>query len=124
VLGGDHVAQGRLVEHQTEVLEVAPDPETSPGVGRQRGDVAAVKGDRPGVQPLQAADGVEQRGLAGTVGPNEPDNATTGNAQRDAVDGMQPPEGNAGAVDREEVGRHAVSHRRLLACGSRRAGRR
>ena len=53
--------------------------------GRPR-HVDAVERHRAGVGPQVAGDQVEQRRLAGTVGPDDPDRVTLGDLERQTVD--------------------------------------
>ena len=49
-------------------------------------DVDSVESHRAGVGPEVTGDQVEQRGLPGTVRPDDPDGVTLGDLERQAVD--------------------------------------
>ena len=67
VLGHGEVGEG------LELLEGAGHAAAGDAVGPHAGDLAAVEEDAAGVERLEAGDQVEQRGLAGAVGPDDAD---------------------------------------------------
>ena len=62
------------------------------------GDILSVKADAALVRPIDAGDDVEQGRFAGTVGPDDRDDAAAGDLERQVVHG-----GNAAKVDAEPV---------------------
>ena len=67
------------------VLEHAPDC-ACPLVLGQEGDVPATQGDVAGIQPEGAADGVEERALAGAVGADDSGELSFVHVQGEAVE--------------------------------------
>ena len=70
--GADVVLDGEAAEDRRLLRQIA-DPEPRALVHRQRGDVLAVEFDAAAVGLDQPGDHVEDRGLAGAVGPEQPD---------------------------------------------------
>ena len=66
------VAYRRALD-EADVLERAPEPEGGALVDGQAGDVPPLVQDAAGVGHVEAGDEVEQRRLAGAVGPDHPD---------------------------------------------------
>jgi hypothetical protein len=56
---------------------------------RLRRQLHAGEGDRPRRRLVQAGEAVEEGGLAGTVGPDQPDDLTGVHLQADVVDGLE-----------------------------------
>ena len=81
------------VEHQL-LRDVAGRAAQSPPRG-------AGHGDPPAARPLQAEDDAQQRGLARTVGPDEPGELTRPYLEGDVVEDRAPPEDDAEVLDRE-----------------------
>src|SRR5262249_19725112 len=52
----------------------------------------AIQQDAPAARPQRAGDEVENGGLAGAIGPDQPGDAATLDAERDIVDGLYPAE--------------------------------
>ena len=71
----EHVLLGRHVAEQADVLERPGDPEADDLVGLAAGDLRAVEHDPALGRDVQAGDHVEERRLAGAVGPDEADDA-------------------------------------------------
>ena len=73
-IGGDQqvVANGEVLE-QLERLERPDQPELGPRVGAQAGEVGPVEGDVALGDRREAGDGVDEGGLAGTVGADQAD---------------------------------------------------
>src|SRR4029079_19377031 len=79
----------------------APHAEAADVVRRQPRDVAALEQDGAGVGAQMAGDQVEQRGLAGAVGPDDGGDLALGHAHAGVVDGQEAVEGFAQAADLE-----------------------
>src|SRR6185369_11302967 len=96
-----------VVEHahaaeQGDVLERAGDPERG-DVGRpQVRAVAAVEPDVSLVGMVEAADAVEQRGLARAVGPDDGGDLTARDREADTVEGQERTEPDTDAVDLQQ----------------------
>ena len=88
---------------EAAVLERADEPQRGPLLGDVVGEVLAVEAQRPLRRCDDARHGVEQRGLARPVGPDEPDDRPRLDRHRDLVQGPQPPEGHD-QVDDVEAG--------------------
>ena len=87
-----HVLAGGQRAEQLEPLERAGQPEPGPAVGLHGGDVGVEEVDRAAVGGLQAADHVEQGGLAGAVGPDQPGDRARLHGQADVVESDDPAE--------------------------------
>ena len=83
-------------------------------MGLAPGELGAVEGDRALGRDVQAGDHVEERGLAGAVGPDERDDAAARDGEVDVVDGQQAAEALRAALGDEQVA--------ALLAGSRRRG--
>ena len=79
-------------------------------VGHQPGDVLAVQPDRAAGRPVDAGNGVEQRGLTRAIGPDQPGDRTVCNFQARAVDGLQAAEVFRNRLDRD----HRIAAKALL----------
>src|SRR5262245_35442921 len=79
-------------------------------------DVGAVEADFPAVGVEIAGDQIEERGLAGAVGPDDADCLAARDAEIDGVGRLDRAEGSGEAVDLEE-------HRRASAGATRHPGR-
>src|ERR687894_748087 len=85
-----------------EALERAGDTEPGPLVGGHTDDVAAVEPDPAPLDRLQAADGVEERRLAGAVRPDEPGRLAGRHVQVHEVQRLDASEGHGDLLDLEE----------------------
>ena len=72
---------------QARVLEGAAQAEPGPGRRRAVGDVDAGQLDPPGVGTEEPGDDVEERGLAGAVGPDDADDLAVLGVERHVVEG-------------------------------------
>src|SRR6266542_2098637 len=99
--GHDVVEHAHALE-QGDVLEGARDAEGGHVRRRQTGAVAAVEGDPSLVRAVEAADGVQQGGLARAVGADDRDDLTATDLEAHAVEGQQRSEPHADAVDLEQ----------------------
>ena len=88
--GGDQqiLEHGDVLE-RTRNLERAADAGDAAGAWRRRRDIAAVKVDRAAVRREQAGDQIEQRGLAGAVGPDDAERFALGDFKLNAIDGFE-----------------------------------
>src|SRR5207302_2582015 len=68
-------------------LERAADAEPGDAMGRHARDRGSIPADVAAVQPVQAADAVEQGGLARAIGADDADDVALGDLECDAVDG-------------------------------------
>ena len=73
VAAQQHVVQYGARAEKFDVLEGAGDTPSGDGIGFQPDDRPAVEADRPRVRMVEAADAVEEGGLARAVGPDEGD---------------------------------------------------
>ena len=73
-----------------------------PPVGREPGDVDALEEDAALVRRIDAVDDVEQRGLAGAVGPDDGEQLAAVDLEADAVDGHQAAEALGHVLEDEE----------------------
>ena len=126
----DRLGDGERRE-QPGVLERPAEAAAGPGrSGCSVGDVVAVEHDRAVVGGQEAGDEVEQRRLAGAVGPDEPEDlARVRASKRDVVDGGDAAEALGDAADLEHdgvasagrsTGRRTVRRRRSAPCARRR----
>jgi hypothetical protein len=81
------VVEHRHAAEQRDVLEGAREPELGALRGGQAGDVLAAEADVAAVGPVEAGNGVEQRGLAGAVGADHGRDGTGRYFEADAVQG-------------------------------------
>ena len=100
---GDRLGDHEPGEEATP-LEGAPEPESGPGGGRRVDEVCSTETDRAAVERLVAADEVEDRRLAGTVLPDEPDHLAGRHVERDVVDGDHAAEASGGTLERQDRG--------------------
>ncbi len=64
----------------------------------------AVEQDAPALRPVEAADAVEQAGLAGAVGTDDCDDLTVVDVETDAVEGGDAAEGERDRLHRQAQG--------------------
>ena len=103
----DVLARSQAPE-RLEPLERAADPEPRPLVGLAARDVATVELDPARVRPEQPGDDVEQRGLAGPVGADQPGDVTDLDIDRHFTEGLQAAEADRHLAYVEESGRTIV----------------
>ncbi len=82
----EHVLEDGETLERTRDLRGASDAHVAADVCRTTRHVDAVERHRAGVGPQVAGDQVEQRRLAGAVGPDDPDRVTLGDLERQTVD--------------------------------------
>src|SRR5215472_16751504 len=99
--GHDVVEHAHALE-QGDVLERARDAEGGHVGRRQMRAVAALERDRALVGVIEAADGVEQGGLAGAIRADDRHDLAALDAQADPIDGDESAEPHAHAVDLEQ----------------------
>ena len=97
-------AEHEVVEHahaleERDVLEGARNPALGNAARRQVGDVLALERDAPAVGPVEAADHVEQRRLAGAVGPDDREDLAPADLEAHVIDGHHPAEMLGDALD-------------------------
>ena len=105
--GGQDVLTDREGAEDLEPLEGAGDAQPGPLVGLEPGHVGAVEGDPTGVDGLEAANGVEARGLAGSVGADEAGHGARLDREVDPAQRVHAAESNLGF--RHFQKRHSVS---------------
>jgi hypothetical protein len=86
MLADHHVVEHAHAAEQRQVLERAADADLGDAMARHRQQRPAVEHDRAALAVVQAADAVEQRGLAGAVRPDQPDDAPGRDVERHAVE--------------------------------------
>ena len=99
VAADEQVLQHGGVLEQLDVLEGAGDAEAGDLVGREMGDLLALEGDEARSRPVQAADEVEDGGLAGAVGADQREHLVRPHLEGDVVDGLE-----AAELHRQVVG--------------------
>src|SRR5581483_8147848 len=111
---------------QLEALKRSGQPGAGAPVGRQPRDVAAVDAHDSRVGPLQAADHVEQGGLAGTVRSDQPGHAPGGGIEVDVVQRQVATEAHRDTAHRQQRrgGAHRAAPAALASCRPRWASRR
>src|SRR5262249_30206592 len=97
-------------------LECAAHPEPRNPVRWLAGDRVAIERDAPGVRPVDAADAVEQRGLAGAVGPDHAKDLAFAHVEADLVQCGYAAEALGHAVDREQRRHTLVSRSERRRC--------
>jgi hypothetical protein len=113
---GQQVLERRQLREYADHLEGAADAAPGDAVRLEPVDPLAVEQDRTAVQPLQAGNAVEQRGLARAVGPDQAADLAGRNRQRAVVDRRDAAELLGGILDFENgVTRHV---RRSVAAGN------
>src|SRR5262249_39218083 len=70
-------------------LEGAGEPGHGMAIGRKPRQPAAIERPLAGVRPLESADAVDSRRLAGTVGADEPDDAAGRHREVEIIDGRE-----------------------------------
>jgi hypothetical protein len=116
------------VREQAEPLQGARDAEAGELVRPDPAQRPALPGDLPGVRSDEAADDVEQRGLAGAVGPDEAEHLAVADVERHGVEGLEAAERDADVAHTEQrlaaarAGRGGAQVRRPLRCGRLPAG--
>ncbi len=81
------VLQRRHLVEEADVLEGARDAQPGDLRREHAGDLATLEADGARRGPVDAGDGVEQRGLAGPVGADQPDDLVLVGVEVDLVDG-------------------------------------
>src|SRR5690606_31120535 len=79
------------------------DPESGDAAGRSAEQIVAAEPDRPAVWLVQAADAVEQRRLASTVGADQSSDRALVHPQRSAIEGRDAPERHREFLDFEHA---------------------
>ena len=69
---GQHILPHRHAAEQCQVLKGAAEAKRRHGVAWQAGGVGAGEGHAPLARPVDPADDVEERGLAGAIGADQP----------------------------------------------------
>src|SRR5690606_34586084 len=92
----------RHVPERSHVLEGLDHAGATDAVRRHAGERYAVEDDRAGVGPDQPGDLVEDGGLAGAIGTDQPDDLALGDVEGDIVGGHQAAEALAQAAHLEQ----------------------
>ena len=103
----DHVLADREAHEQLELLEGPGEPEARALRRRRAGDLASTEEDVAGLGSEQPREHVEQRGLAGAVRSDEPDDAGGRDHEAHVADRDEPAEAHgdvAGLDRRRDVG--------------------
>ena len=108
----DVVEHGHAAE-QSDVLKGAGDAERGDARGPDPGHVPALEPDRAGIRPVEAADDVEHRGLAGAVRADDRGQPAAAHLERHVLDRAHAAEMLRDAEDREQ--RLAALRRRMAA---------
>src|SRR6185437_877457 len=116
VAADQHVVAHAQGAEQGEVLKGATDPEVDELVARGAGQLAALEQDLAFAVAIDAADAVEQRGLAGTVRPDQAADLPLPDIERDTVERDDAAEADNYAADLEHC-RSEVSRRHGRAHG-------
>ena len=95
-------------------LERPREAQAADRVGLEPDQGRVVEGDRAVARRVEAGDQVEHGGLAGAVGPDEPDDLAGRDREVEPVDGLQPAEALAEPADLQTRG-HAAAPRRAAA---------
>src|SRR5262249_25148094 len=83
------------------------DAEAADALGPRAGDVGPVEHDPPLVGMEHAADAVEERGLAGAVGSDQPHDLAWLDGERDVTVGHEPSDAPGARLDLEQRGHRA-----------------
>jgi hypothetical protein len=114
VMAAEHqVVDHRQVREEPEVLERARHPEPRHGRRRAADQVLAFQADRALLGPVDAVDAVEDRGLAGAVGPDHREHLAGPDLERDAVERGHAAEPQRHVLDREQRLGGRLPRRRL-----------
>jgi hypothetical protein len=117
------VAHAELAE-QRDVLERAADAQACHAVARQPGQPGAVERDMASAGPIEAADAVEQRGLAGPVGTDQAADLVAPDIEGDAVQRHHAAEAHGDVAHTQQGRRAGVPHQAESAFGTNRGWRR
>ena len=97
-----HVLEDGHGAEQLDVLERPRDPAPDDVVRRCPQEARAIERDLAVVGAVEPHDQVEDRGLAGAVGPDQPGDLALCHVERDAVDRDDPPEPPRQVLEREQ----------------------
>src|ERR1700730_11526342 len=100
----------QLAEHRGLLRQVS-EPELCPAVHRQQRDVGVLQSNTAGVARHEPDDHVEGRGLAGTIGPEQSDDLTAGELERQVAHDL------AGLVALGESRSLQAAHGCAVGCG-------
>src|SRR6266852_3002872 len=115
-----HVLQRRQAREEPDVLVGAGDAEGGDAVGRQPVDPLASQYDASARRAEQAGDDVEQRGLAGPVGPDQAVHLARGNLDGGSVERAHPAETPLQLLNREQHARPSAAAARAACAAARR----
>src|SRR5213079_3734501 len=102
VLAHEQVLHHAQVVEQADVLEGAGHPARDDRVRRQAPDLPALETNAPGVWWDEAGDEVEERGLAGSVRPDDADQLAGSDGERDVMRRHDPAKALAQSLDLEQ----------------------
>ena len=94
-LRDEHILQHGHLRKQPDVLESARQPEPANAMRRAPGNLAPVDPDRAAIGTVDAAEAIEEGGLARAVRADDADDAVRADAEIDLLHGLQPAEGLA-----------------------------
>src|SRR6266849_1933914 len=120
VRADQHVLQRRQAREEPDVLVGAGDAEGGDAVGRQPVDPLASQYDASARRAEQAGDDVEQRGLAGPVGPDQAVHLARGNLDGGSVERAHPAETPLQLLNREQHARPSAAAARAACAAARR----
>ncbi len=103
-LGDGQVLRHGQRMHRLRNLERAPDAAARALICRGPRDVGVFEMQRSAVRPHRSGNHVEQRGLAGAVRTDQPDDFAGGNGQRNTVERVQAAEANADVAKLKHCG--------------------
>src|SRR5439155_15335551 len=98
----EHVFEHRHLLEEHYVLKRARDPESRDPMSRRSSQVLALEEDPAVVRAIQAGDEVEERRLPGTVRPDQPDDLSLLQCERDIGERDDPAEASWDVLDRKK----------------------
>src|SRR5207248_5601680 len=104
VAADEEVVEHRHALEEGDVLEGAGDPEARAGGRPQAGDVLALELHLPLRGPVDAADAVDEAGLAGAVRADDGDELSVAHSQRGVLQRVDAAEAEGDVVDRKAGG--------------------
>ena len=103
-MAADHdVLPHRQRSEQREVLERAADAERGDAMDRVARQRAPFEGDRALVEAVEARETVEQRGLAGAIGPDQPADLAARDVEADLIEREHAAEPHGDAFDGQHL---------------------
>src|SRR5690606_14135966 len=121
--GHQQVLDGRHAIEQAHMLEGAHHAPPGDLVAGETVDGLATETDGTARRPVEAADAVEHRGLAGAVGADDGQDLAVADVERHAIDRLQAAKAHAEVADFQQRRTHGLSSRWGRLRGSRPWGR-